>query len=71
VPSPNPAPGGDVLNSVTATSARDAWAVGANGAGALVLHWNGRAWQQVARAWVVGGGFLTTLIESWNGTTWG
>jgi hypothetical protein len=56
IPSPSPwstaplAPGPD-LNAVAAISATDAWAVGdggpPNGNGALVLHWDGRAWKQV------------------------
>jgi len=37
------------LNGVTATSGRNAWAVGADGtpAAPLVEHWNGRRWKQV------------------------
>jgi len=38
------------LQSVTATSARDAWAVGGlsgHVGGAVLLHWNGRTWSQV------------------------
>jgi hypothetical protein len=43
----------DQLQGVTATSAKDAWAVGyyrADGENpvSLVLHWNGRAWSQVS-----------------------
>ena len=33
------------VQSVTATAAGDAWAVGSAGSGPLVLHWDGRAWQ--------------------------
>jgi len=46
-----PAQGG--LFAVTATSARNAWAVGYSGmigsaASTLILHWNGRIWKRVA-----------------------
>jgi hypothetical protein len=54
IPSPNPSSGGDLLFSVSATSATDAWAVGwyytepGALASTLVLHWNGTSWTQVA-----------------------
>jgi len=54
VPSPSPAtPGDDELLAVSATSPRDAWAVGQylSFSGAwktLVLHWNGIKWTRVA-----------------------
>jgi hypothetical protein len=57
VPSPNPSPMVDQLFSVSADSARDAWAVGDNfrqiapgtqAVGTLTLHWNGQAWSKVA-----------------------
>ena len=35
------------LASVSALSASDAWAVGSDNSGTLVLHWNGTAWAQV------------------------
>ena len=52
VPSPNPEAGcggcqfpGDALYGVAATSARNAWAVGATGSGrTLIEHWNGKTW---------------------------
>ncbi len=34
------------LTSVTATSARNAWAVGRSSAGLLILHWNGSTWKR-------------------------
>jgi hypothetical protein len=47
-----PEPGSsNLLISVTATSARNAWAVGNYTHGkhtTLILHWNGRAWSRVA-----------------------
>ena len=53
LPAPNPGPPGRArLQGVTATSARNAWAVGSYTAGtvdrALIEHWNGRVWKQVA-----------------------
>ncbi|MEY9863732.1 hypothetical protein ABH935_009385 [Catenulispora sp. GAS73] len=53
VPSPNPDTEGDVLTSVTATSADDVWAAGyfTTGGGNQILplfeHWNGTAWSVV------------------------
>src|SRR5215469_12277068 len=51
VASPNPG-SGDVLNSVSAASASDIWAVGeylgSAGVLPLVLHWNGSKWRRVA-----------------------
>jgi hypothetical protein len=41
-------PGGGRLNSVSAVSASDAWAVGSAGAQTLVEHWNGHAWNRWA-----------------------
>ena len=39
---------GSALTSVTAASARDAWASGTSGGGnPLILHWNGTAWTRV------------------------
>jgi hypothetical protein len=53
VPGPTPGPGSQLLG-VSATSARDAWAVGWTGVSSnngtsrtLVLHWNGRTWTRV------------------------
>jgi hypothetical protein len=53
VASPNPQGKAEVsLNGVAATSSSNAWAVGAyqtaGGGKNLILHWNGRAWKQVA-----------------------
>jgi len=44
-----PKPLGGKLLGVTATSTRNAWAVGYNaGSGPLILHWNGTAWTRSA-----------------------
>jgi hypothetical protein len=52
VPSPSSGTAGSVLNSVSALSASQAWAVGdfltSTGAQGLVLHWDGSAWTTVA-----------------------
>jgi hypothetical protein len=50
ITTPNPGLGYDKLFGVTATSASNAWAVGVVGDGtrnpkAVILHWNGQAWQ--------------------------
>lgn len=58
VPSPNPGAGSNILDSVTAVSATDMWAVGEYSTQTsspgdiipnktLVLHWNGHQWRQV------------------------
>lgn len=41
-----PAPGD--LTSVSAASAKDAWAVGSDKSGAVALHWNGTTWTSVS-----------------------
>jgi hypothetical protein len=52
------------LQSVTAPSKNDAWAVGVSGSGAsagpLVLHWNGSAWSKQAMP----AGFLPWAVQS-------
>jgi hypothetical protein len=61
--SPDPKVGGtmgDVLDSVSVVSSKDAWAVGAvvvrysGPAGGLALHWNGKSWKQVSAKAVTG-----------------
>jgi hypothetical protein len=50
VASPSPGSAIDKLNGVTALSATDAWAVGADrtpSSHTLILHWNGTVWSQV------------------------
>jgi hypothetical protein len=48
VPSPTPASGAELLG-VAATSAGNAWAVGATASSksTVILHWNGAAWKRV------------------------
>jgi hypothetical protein len=80
-----PSPHGDLLLGVTATSARNAWAVGTTRHASLLLHWNGIAWERVAapgsplsavtatsarNAWAVGQGARGMLILHWNGVRW-
>lgn len=54
VPSPDPGATANTLDSVSADSATDVWAVGDYGSGPVynggtfVLHWNGTTWSQVA-----------------------
>jgi hypothetical protein len=75
-------PAGGGLFGISATSARNAWAVGDN----LILHWNGKAWtrqpvpagsylSRVAAvsardAWAVGFNSRGSLILRWNGVLW-
>jgi hypothetical protein len=60
VPSPNPSPGNNGLNSVVALAADDVWTVGyyytneRNGFQALLEHWDGSAWSVVPGAGVNG-----------------
>lgn len=73
------------LSGVAATSASNAWAVGSVSTGALLLHWNGRSWAQIAvpgsylvavaassgsNAWAVGGTSREALLLHWNGHRW-
>jgi hypothetical protein len=47
-PSANPTSGFDVLNAVSAASARDVWAVGNSGPGqGFAEHWDGKSWKVV------------------------
>jgi hypothetical protein len=74
-----------ILNSVAATSASNAWAVGTAGKTSLALHWNGHAWARVAapgsglgsvaasspgNAWAIGQSGTAQLIVHWNGHAW-
>lgn len=103
LPSPDPGTGSNYLDSVSAVSPSDIWAVGEystqpGGFGAnktLILHWNGRTWRQVASPspgsfaddlssvqrvsatsiWAVGlyaGSDIRdrSLILHWNGRAW-
>ncbi len=79
---PGPQPGGsqgrDELLSVTAISARDAWAVGdyatATITRPLVVHWNGRSWKRVAVpfpcAGAATGGFLESVAATSAADVW-
>src|SRR5215472_15835744 len=69
---PSPSPGGptgnSLLQAVAATSASNAWAVGASSAGALIEHWNGTAWTQVPSpvpAGVLTGVAATSARDAW------
>src|ERR1700683_2994039 len=71
------------LESLSAVSANDVWAVGNNG---VILNWNGTQWSQVANpagqdaalesvhalsandVWTISS--LGTVTEQWNGTQW-
>jgi hypothetical protein len=77
VPSPNPgAKGNNNLNSVVATSASDAWALGtfstsnSTPSQSLALHWNGSSWKQVTTVNPGGGsefvgGSTTSANDAW------
>jgi hypothetical protein len=57
------------LTEITATGARDAWAVGSSNTGLYAVHWNGSRWRQVA---VPGGrGFQPFQVEATSsGNVW-
>jgi hypothetical protein len=74
VPSPNPSSAGNPLTGVAATSARNAWAVGASfrpfgGERPLILHWNGTAWRSVVVPkhldGIIGGVAATSASNAW------
>ena len=71
VASPNPSRQFDSLDGVSALSRNDAWAVGVSGKGtngtqALILHWNGRTWTQVASPSPAGSRLLGVVAVSPN-----
>jgi hypothetical protein len=56
------APGGSGLLDVTASSARNAWAVGDDRKGhSMAMHWNGRAWRRVATPNIKPGNLINAL----------
>ncbi len=57
------------LRGVAATSASNAWAVGGDNAGALIVHWNGSAWKRV-RIPVIAGGFLGSVAATSATNAW-
>ncbi len=74
VPSPSPSSTKSFLDSVSATSASNAWAVGqyvdnkTGGSGdTLILHWNGSSWSRVASSTHVflGGVSATSANNAW------
>jgi hypothetical protein len=77
-PSPGGASGDSVLNSVTAISPTDAWAVGWYSATSgqsqpFVLHWNGTSWQQVtvpAPGGTTGRNDLTSVSADSSSDVW-
>jgi hypothetical protein len=62
---------GSALTSVTAVSARDAWASGTDGGGKpLILHWNGTAWTRTAGAGLSGGKRLFSIAAVTSDVAW-
>jgi hypothetical protein len=64
---PSPAiPGGGTLAAVSASSPRNAWAVGASGGTGLIEHWDGRAWTLVPSPDLGGAGGLhgVTIVSA-------
>jgi hypothetical protein len=73
VPSPSPAGYYVSLDGVAATSASDAWAVGAAGYQPLIEHWDGTAWARVPSpnpAVSPGGSFLGGVAASSPSNAW-
>jgi hypothetical protein len=63
-------PGGQLFG-VAATSARNAWAVGATDSGkTTILHWNGTAWKQVPSPTPAGGGALYAVSATSASNAW-
>jgi len=83
VPTPAPAGGRRVLESVSMLTPSDVWAVGDQASGALAEHWNGTRWSVVAapgpgplvsvkavsasNVWAIG---ERHVVEHYNGTKW-
>jgi hypothetical protein len=81
VPSPNPGvPGGSTdlgvgLGGVSASSARQAWAVGNLSCGcgpgpAVILHWNGTSWKKVPSPTGKSAASIGGVAASSNGSAW-
>ena len=86
VTSPDVGTGDNTLTGVAAISDKDAWAVGSSLLGALVLHFDGRAWHLVSvpaacqlkaitaisanDIWAVGSMSNQSCAEHFNGTRW-
>jgi len=70
VASPNPVPGGATFFRVAATSASDAWAVGADFAFLsghnVIAHWDGKTWKLVPSPILDGSLFGVTAISTAN-----
>lgn len=69
--SPNPVPGGAVFFGAAASSASNAWAVGAdfvfvNGPHNVIAHWNGKTWRLVSSPILDGSLFGVTAISAAN-----
>ena len=58
------------LGGVAATSAADAWAVGATFTIPLILHWNGTAWTRARLPATVGRGFFTGVAATSAANAW-
>jgi alpha-tubulin suppressor-like RCC1 family protein len=77
VPSPSPGPA-SALDGITATSARNAWAVGctshcltsSTSPQTLILHWNGTAWKRVASPVKARSGALTGVAATSARNAW-
>jgi hypothetical protein len=62
---------GSTLTSVTAASARDAWASGTDGGGKpLILHWNGTTWTRTAGPGLSGGTRLFSIAAVTPDKAW-
>jgi hypothetical protein len=69
---PSPAiPGGGTLAAVSASSPRNAWAVGGSGGGrGLIEHWDGRAWTLVPSPDLGAAGVLRGVTIAPDGGAW-
>jgi len=67
---PGPVPGSQ-LQGVTATSSRNAWAVGSSDPGkTLILHWNGSRWTQVPSPDPDGDDYLDAVGNTSSASAW-
>lgn len=59
-----------ILDSVTAISPRNAWAVGSlDAGGTMILHWGGARWR-LEPTLIAGGGLLTGVAAASGGRPW-
>ena len=58
------------FTGVAAAASNDVWAVGANGSGPMILHWDGRAWTTVTHPRAFPNSAVLRGVTSKGGSAW-